>query len=236
VGALVLDLRYALRMLLKNPAFTTVAVLTLALGIGANTAIFSLIDAVMLRLLPVEKPEELLQVQYGDPDWGGEGGSFTNALWEQVRDQQNVFSVFAWGTDTFDLAQGGAVRLANGIWVSGSFFNTLRLRPAAGRLIVDSDDRRGCPAVAVLSYGFWQDHYAGANNAIGSILTLRSHPFEVIGVAPPGFYGMNVGKKFDAAVPICSATLFDGKESRLDERFYWWLSLAGRTKPGVSPA
>ena len=156
------DLRYALRMLRKNPGFTAVAVLTLALGIGANTAIFSLIDAVMLRMLPVEKPEELLQVQYGDPNWSGEGGSFTNPLWEQVRDRQDVFSVFAWGTDQFDLAQGGAVHLANGIWVSGSFFNTLRLRPAAGRLIMDLDDQRGCPAVAVLSYGFWQDHYGGA--------------------------------------------------------------------------
>ena len=181
------DLRYALRMLRKNPGFSTVAVLTLAFGIGANTAIFSLIDSVMLRLLPVEKPEELLQVQYQDPNWSGESGSFTNSLWEQVRDRLDVASLFAWGNDRFDLAQGGAVHLANGIWVSGSFFDTLKLRPAAGRLIEDSDDRRGCPAVAVLSYGFWQDHYGGANNAIGSTLSLRSHSFEVVGVAPPGF-------------------------------------------------
>ena len=230
------DLRYALRMLRKNPGFSTVAVLTLAFGIGANTAIFSLIDSVMLRLLPVEKPEELLKVQYQDPNWSGESGSFTNSLWEQVRDRLDVASLFAWGNDRFDLAQGGGVHLANGIWVSGSFFDTLQLRPAAGRLIEDSDDRRGCPAVAVLSYGFWQDHYGGANNAIGSTLSLRSHSFEVVGVAPPGFYGMNVGEKFDVAVPICSAALFDGKESRLDHRSYWWLSLAGRPKAGVSRA
>ncbi|HEV2378675.1 MAG TPA: hypothetical protein VG206_02640 [Terriglobia bacterium] len=97
----------------------------MASGIGANTAIFSLIDAVILRMLPVEKPEELMQVQYGDPNWNGEGGTFTTPLWEQVRDQQDVFSgAFAWGSEKFDLAQGGAVRLANGIWVSGDFFNT----------------------------------------------------------------------------------------------------------------
>src|SRR6266581_5699779 len=152
------DLRFGLRMLRKSPGYTGVAVITLALGIGANTAIFSLIDAVMLRMLPVERPEELMQVQYAESDWSGEGASFTNPLWEQVRDRQDVFSVaFAWGTDKFDLAQGGAVHLANGIWVSGDFFNTLRLRPSAGRLISTADDQRGCPAVALLNYGLWQD-------------------------------------------------------------------------------
>src|SRR5579863_2515217 len=114
---------------------------------------------------------------------------FYNPIWEQVRDHQDVFSgAFAWGEDKFDLAQGGAVHLANGIWVSGSFFSTLGLRPAAGRLIATSDDQRGCRDVAVLSYGFWQDHYGGATSAVGSTLSLNSHPFQVIGVAPPGFY------------------------------------------------
>jgi len=213
------DVRYGLRTLGKSPAFTLVVILTLALGIGANTAIFSLIDAVMLRMLPVEKPDELLQVQYDDPDWSGEGASFTSPIWEQIRDRQDVFSgAFSWGEDKFDLAQGGAVRLANGIWVSGGFFNALGLRPAAGRLFVDSDDRRGCPAVAVISYGFWQERYGGVDSAIGGTLSLRSQPFEVIGVAPPGFYGLNVGEKFDVAVPICATALFDNKESRLGSR------------------
>src|SRR5881396_149662 len=118
------DLRFGLRMLRKSPGYTGVAVIALALGIGANTAIFSLIDAVMLRMLPVERPEELMQVQYDDPDWSGEGASFTSPIWEQIRDRQDVFSgAFSWGEDKFDLAQGGAVRLANGIWVSGGFFN-----------------------------------------------------------------------------------------------------------------
>jgi predicted permease len=238
VEALWQDLRYGLRQLRRSPGFTAVAVLTLALGIGANTTIFSLIDAVMLRRLPVEKPDELMQMQRRDPRRGGNpSDGFTNPLWEQVRDQQDVFSgVFAWGHAWFDLAQGGAVHPANGIWVSGDFFNTLRLRPAAGHLIAASDDRRGCPAVAVLSYGFWQDYYGGANRAIGSTLSLTNYPFEVIGVAPPGFFGMEVGDKFDVAVPICAAALFDGKESRLDHRSSWWLNVAGRVKPGITLA
>src|SRR5690242_18025034 len=232
------DIRYGVRQLRCNPGFTAIAILTLALGIGANTAIFSLINAVLLRTLPVSKPDELMQVQYRDPRWSGQGGSFTNPLWEQVRDRQDVFSgAFAWSENTFDLSGGGAVRLVNGIWISGGFFDTLGLHPAAGRLLTASDDRRGCPAVAVLGYGFWQEHYGGSDNAIGSTLSLYGYPVQVIGVAPPGFYGMDVGEKFAVALPICSAEIFDrgrGKPSRLDQRDWWWLMIAGRLKPGIS--
>ena len=236
IDTLLQDIRYGLRMLAKNPGFTAVAILTLAIGIGANTAIFSLIDAVTLRMLPVHRPEELRLVGMVDPHSGDEADtSFTNPLWEQVRDRQDVFSgVFAWGEDEFDLSQGGAVHYANGLWVSGDFFKTLELRPAAGRLLTVSDDRRGCPGAAVLSYGFWQEHYGGAASAVGSTLSLSSHPFEVVGVAPPGFYGMDVGSKFDVAIPICASALFDGAKSRLDRRSNWWLSVVGRIKPGVS--
>ena len=229
------DLRYAVRVLRKNRGFTVIAVLTLALGIGANTAIFSLIDTVMLRLLPVASPDELVQVRIRDPRWAEAKGAFTNPLWEQLRNRQNVFSdVFAWGEDRFDLAQGGAVHFVNGIWVSGGFFNTLLLRPAVGRLIGPQDDRRGCRAVAVLSYDFWQRHYSGAGNAIGGVLSLSAHSFEVIGVAPLGFHGLNVGEKFDVAVPVCATTMFDGKDSRLDDRSWWWLTIVGRVKAGLS--
>jgi predicted permease len=238
MSTLIQDLKFGLRMLAKNPGFTAVAVLTLALGIGANTAIFSLIDTVMLKPLPVLRPEELLQVQIRDPRQEGEPySSLTNPLWEQLRDRQDVFSgVFAWGGDEFDLARGGAVHYVEGIWVSGEFFRVLGLRPVVGRLITSSDDRRGCPGVAVLSYGFWQDHYGGAPSAVGSTLSLSTHPFEVVGVAPSGFLGMDVGSKFDVAIPICTAASFDGKESRLDDRGWWWLSVVGRPKPGVSRA
>src|SRR4029077_20819158 len=121
-----MDVRYALRMLGKSRGFTVVVILTLALGIGANTTIFSLINAVMLRMLPVENPNDLLQLQIQRPRRAEPGGTFTNPLWEQVHSQQDVFSdVFAWGQDRFDLAQGGAVHLAHGMWVSGGFFEAL---------------------------------------------------------------------------------------------------------------
>jgi predicted permease len=236
IDTLFQDIRFGLRMLAKNRGFTAVAILTLAIGIGANTAIFSLIDAVMLRMLPVQRPSELRLVGMVDPQSTGEADpEFTNPLWEQVRNRQDVFSgVFAWGSDRFDLAQGGAVHYVNGFWVSGDFFKTLELRPAAGRLLTADDDQRGCPGSAVLSYGFWQEHYGGAASAIGSTLALNTHPFEVVGVAPPGFYGMDVGRSFDVAIPICAVALFDVKHSRLDGRSTWWLSVVGRIKPGVN--
>ncbi|MGA9978692.1 MAG: ADOP family duplicated permease, partial [Candidatus Sulfotelmatobacter sp.] len=247
------DLRFALRMLRKSPGFTAVAVLTLALGIGANTAAFSLIDAVMLRTLPVERPDELLQLKRQDPRYAGggpasfsnllsflwDGGaspSFSNPLWEQVRDQQNVFSgVFAWSNNRFDLARGGTVQPAEGSFVSGDFFTTLGLRPAAGRLIAGSDDHRGCPPVAVLSYGFWQGHYSGASSAVGSALSLDDHPFEIIGVTPPSFYGMDLGRESEVFVPICAGEILWGTGS-LEARSLWWLNVAGRIKPGISRA
>ncbi len=235
--SLLQDIRYALRTLRNSPAFTIIAILTLALGIGANTAIFSLIDTVVLRMLPVQNPQELVQLSHLDPARGGHGDLyFTNAIWEQVRDHQDLFSsALAWSTDRFDLAQGGAVQNANGIIISGDFFNALGVRPAAGRLLTIADDQRGCPSLAVISYGFWQDHFAGASSALGATLSLNHHPFQIVGVSSPGFYGLDVGNKFDIAIPICSATVFDGKDSRLDARSWWWLAIMGRIKPGVSP-
>lgn len=207
------DVRYALRTLKKSPGFAAVAILSLALGIGANIAIFSLVDAVILKYLPVERPEELMLLEYRAPDWSAESSTFADPVWEQVRDHQDVFAAaFAWSNkDRLDLTQGGIMRPANGLWVNGGFFRALGLDAAAGRLISDSDDRRGCPAVAVLSYGFWQDHFGEAMSAIGSTLSLRSRAFEVIGVAPRGFFGMEVGEKFDLALPICATAIFDGK-------------------------
>ena len=222
------DVRYSVRVLAKAPVFAAVVVLTLALGIGANTAIFSFIDAILLRSLPVHQPEELVEVSHT---------SFTNPLWEQVRDRQDVLSgVFAWSVDRFNLSKAGMVRYTDGIWVSGDFFRTLGLTPAAGRLFSAEDDRRGCAARAVLSYSFWQDHYGGASAAIGTPISLNGHPFEVTGVAPAGFFGMDIGSKFDVAIPICAATVFDGPQSRLGRRSWWWLRIVGRPTPGTGMA
>jgi putative ABC transport system permease protein len=230
------DIRYGLRILGRTPVISGVAILSLALGIGANTAIFSLIDTVMLRMLPVENPEELTQVRIRDPRSPNDEAepTFTNPLWEELRNRQDFYSgIFAWSLTQFDLAQGGAVHDVNGMFTSGEYFSTLGIRPAAGRLITGDDDKRGCPGVVVLSYGFWQDHFGGAQSAVGSTLSLDNQIFNVIGVSAPGFFGLEVGNKFDVAIPVCAAEIFDGPKSRLDRRSWWWLHVAGRSKPGV---
>jgi len=236
MGSLLHDLRFGLRMLGKNPGFTVVAVLTLALGIGANTAIFSLINTVLLRFLPVEKPEELVLVRMRTPKGGSEPRTtFTNPLWEQLRDQQGVFAgAFAWSDTRFDLAQGGAARYAQGIWASGDFFKTLGIHPAVGRLFDAADDQRGCPGVAVVSYGFWQEQFGGAASVAGEKVSLDKHTFPIVGVTPAGFYGVNVGEKFDVVLPLCATALFDAKQERLTERSWWWLRVMGRAKPEIS--
>ena len=165
----------------------------LALGIGANTAIFSLIDAVMIKMLPVREPRELVQVVHP----GAEPSGFellsqflSNTSWVALRDRQDMFSgIFAWSERIFDLAQGGEARNANGIFVSGDYFNTLGVHPAMGRLLTTNDDFRGCPGTAVLSYGFWQSRYGGDANIVSSIVRLDDHPFQIVGVSASGFFG-----------------------------------------------
>jgi len=237
IETLIQDIRYGLRILGRTPVISCIAVLSLALGIGANTAIFSLIDTVMLRMLPVAKPEELAQVRIRSIRSQNVAGNptFTNPLWEEVRNRQDIFSgIFAWGGTQFDLSQGGAVHKAQGIYASGEYFSALGVRPAAGRLIGPEDDKRGCPGVAVVSYDFWQEHFGGAAGAIGSSLSLDNHLFQIIGVSAPGFYGVDVGNKYEVAIPICAVAVFEGKDTRLDKRSWWWLSVIGRRKPGVS--
>ena len=234
------DLRYGLRMLVKSPGFTCVAVLTLALGIGANTAIFQLLDAVRLRPLPVEAPQELAEVRLADMK-GARGGigrspSVTNPIWEQIRDHQQAFSgIFAWGTDSVNLAPGGEVRPARMLYVSGDFFNTLGVQPALGRVLTATDDQRGCgePGL-IISHEFWQREYGGERAVVGRKLTLADHPLEIIGVTPANFFGMEVGRSFDLALPICAVALVRGNDNFLSGMM-WWLTVTGRLKPGWSP-
>ena len=223
------DIRYALRQLRAAPTFTAVAVLSLALGIGANTAIFSLVDAVLLRSLPVERPEELVRIAHKEnPD----NDSFTNPIWEALRDRQQIFAgVLAFGGARFNLAQGGEAQRIRGYFVSGSYFRALGVAPAAGRLPGVEEDRRGCAPTVVLSYAFWQKHYGGDPAAIGGRLTLDSKPFEVAGVAQRGFTGIQVGEEADVFVPLCAEKIVRGENSALDQRSYWWLTLVGRKKP-----
>lgn len=237
IETLLQDIRYGLRVLGRTPIITGVAILSLALGIGANTAIFSLINTVILRSLPVQKPEELVQILSGQPhSLEKKNQSFTNTIWEQFRERQDVFSgVLAWSPQSHvDMAQGGVIQPADVLFVNGAFFNTLGVQPASGRLFSDSDDKRGCTPTAILSYGFWQDHFGSNKKAIGGTLTLDKHTFQIIGVSSPGFSGLDVGRKFDVAIPICSSTAFDEKGSRLDHRSFWWLSMAARLKPSIT--
>jgi putative ABC transport system permease protein len=235
------DIRFGLRMLRRSPGFTLVAVLSLALGIGANSAIFQLLDAVRLRTLPVRNPQELVEINVDSKT--GRSGQFmsrypkiTNPIWEQVRGQQQSFShIFAWGNTSFDLSTGGEAHDVQGLWVSGDFFQTLGVSPVAGRLFTAQDDRRGCGMPgAVISYGFWQRQFGGNPAAVGSKLTLDGHAFNVIGITPQQFFGLDVGHSFDVALPICAEPILAGQNSVLDSRWSWFLSIIGRLKPGVS--
>jgi predicted permease len=233
------DLRYGARLLRLNPSFAIVAILSLALGVGANTAIFQLLDAVRLRTLPVRDPQQLVEVRIGDTP-NGRTGAFmgrrpmlTNPLWEKVRDQQQAFSsALAWGTVGFNLTTGGEARYAQGLWVNGDFFKTLEVPALAGRVISSADDYRGCAAPpAVISYGFWQREYGG-NPVIGRSIVLDGHSSEIVGITPASFFGVEVGRTFDVAVPLCAEPLSRGARTALDKPDTWFLAAFGRLKPG----
>ncbi|HEV2194883.1 MAG TPA: ABC transporter permease [Candidatus Acidoferrum sp.] len=235
------DLRYATRQLRANPLFTAAAILSLALGIGANTAIFQLIDAVRLRTLPVKNPQEIAKIAIDHR--GSASGHFssrypdvTYAMWEQIRKQRQGFSeVFAWGPNVFNIAPGGEVHNVQGLWVSGEFFETLGVQPAVGRLLGPTDDEPACasPAVAI-SYSFWQRQYGGERSVVDRTLTINRQPFRIIGVTPPEFTGVEVGRYFDVAAPLCSEPLVNGEYSQLKKRSGWWLSVMGRLRTGWS--
>jgi putative ABC transport system permease protein len=227
------DLRYALRTMRKNPGFTATAVLSLALGIGANTAIFSILNAVILRPLPVEDPQQLVQIKLGE---GGDG-EVTNPIWEQVRDHQQAFSgVLAYSPDRFDLADGGESHFAEGLWVSGDFFRVLGVPAMQGRIFTKNDDQRGQGqgAVAVIGYSFWKRNFAGDSSVIGKTIRLNRHTFEIVGVTPPWFRGLDVDRSYDVALPIGTKPILRTDESALDNRLAWWLLMIGRISPGES--
>jgi predicted permease len=229
VGTLLRDLQYAGRLLRRSPGFTAVAVLSLALGIGANTAIFTIINAVMLRSLPVEDPSRLVQIKRND------NPVVTNPIWEQIRDHSQAFSgQAAYSEVKFDLADGGQSQPAQALWVSGEFFRVLGVTPAKGRVFDASDDRRGAPPLAVLSHGFWQSHFSGDPAIVGKSIRLDRHLFQIVGVTQPWFRGLNVDHGFDVAVPINCEPLINADRSALNERAWWWLRVIGRLRPGES--
>jgi putative ABC transport system permease protein len=235
VEAFFKDVSHAVRVMFRNPGFTGVAILSLALGIGANTAVFQLINAVRLRPLPVADPHEIAAVRIDGGNRGlglsnGFNSDLTFALWQEIREYQQAFSgIFAWGSTPFFLGEGADARLVNGLWVSGDLFPVLKVSPARGRLFTAADDQRGCGAgPAVVSYDFWQSHFGGDEAVVGKNLVLGKLSLNVIGVAPKGFFGLEVGKSFDVALPMCTETLLENASARLDR---WWLAVMGRLKP-----
>jgi predicted permease len=235
------DLKGGARVLRRNPGFALVAILSLALGIGANTAIFQLLDAIRLRALPVADPAELAEVRIANDAGDNREGNFnglrpdlTNPLWELLRAKQKGFSsIAAWGSASFEMSIAGESQRARGVWVSGDYFRTLGVQPSLGRTITRGDDTPGCPSPGVvLSYGYWQQRYGGDPRVLDRTVRLDGQLFPIIGVAPMGFHGVHVGTTFDVAVPICAEPLTRGVRSRVQDRRAWWLAIIGRLEPG----
>ena len=225
------DLRDAIRALRAAPIVSAVAVLSLALGIGANSAIFSIVNSLLLRALPVYEPERLVVLQQGARDFS----TWTYPIWEQIRERQALFGgATAYSTQRFDVARSGQTEFVEGLYGSGQFFNVLGVPAILGRTFTDADDqRRGGPdgPVAVISYAYWQSRFGGAADAIGKQITLERVPFTIIGVTPPSFFGPIIGRTFDIVVPFGAEPLLR-ERSGLDERRMWWVEIMLRLKPG----
>jgi putative ABC transport system permease protein len=223
------DIRYGLRLLATRPGFAAIAILTLALGIGANITVFSLMNALLLKSLPVWHPEELVRVISGD------NTAFTNPIWEEFRDHQDIFSgAFAWSSPRFNLMEGGEARFVNGLWVSGEFFSALGVQPILGRTFTAADDKPGAAPAAILSYAFWQSEYGGEPDVVGKTVRLDGHPITIAGVTSAEFFGVEVGRQFDVAIPISNEPIFAGPFSKLHNSANWWLNVIARPKPGLT--
>jgi predicted permease len=233
------DLVYGLGQLRLNPGFTGIAVLSLAFGIGANTAIFQLVNAIRLKMLPVQNPQELVSIDFEKGStragsWSSRSAALTYAQWEQIHAQQQAFTgVLAWSADRFNLANGGEPRFAEGLYVSGEFFRHLGVDTMLGRTLTAQDDSHTCHAGAVLSYAFWQQEFGGDPGILGHAVSLNGYPIPVIAVTPSSFLGVEVGNRYDLAIPLCADRLLaEDRTGRIPQPAAWWLSMMGRLKPG----
>ena len=254
------DIRYALRAMAVNPLFTAMAVLSLALGIGANTAIYSFLDAILMRALPVERPQELVVLKWRAKNPpavihgmnGNRSGDKTGvispnypfAAYETLRANQNVLStLFAYASAwQLNVVVHEQAEVVDGLYVSGGFYNGLGVPPAAGRLIQDDDDRPGAPPVTVISYNYWQRRFSSNPNAIGQSILINKVPFTIAGVSAPGFFGVDAAVAPDVFIPLHAAPLLaqspqtpavDEQRRFFDKNFYW-VEMMGRLRPGVS--
>jgi putative ABC transport system permease protein len=243
IDSLFQDVRYAIRQLRKSPGFAATAIITLALSIGANTAIYSVFDQVLLRSLPVQDPQRLVVLEYkgahtgSTNDHGGpQGAYFSYPMYKDLRDRNTVFD----GLIASDVAQVGVQwhnqpELVNAEMVTGNYFDVLGVRPAAGRLFVQADDvvPNGNPLV-VLSYGYWQRRFGLDTHVIGDSILINGHLFTVIGVAAPGFQSMQSGFVPAIYTPMTMKAVITPAWNDLDNRRSIWLNIIGRLKPGMA--
>ena len=255
MATLLQDLRYGLQMLLKHPGFTMIAVLTLALGVGANTALFSVVDAMLLKQLPVKNPDELVQFR---ATWDGEkfgpggfdganpkdpatglinGTSFPFQTLVRLRQQERTVlsDVFAFAPVGLNMNAGGQAEFISGQFVSGNYFTTLGVPAIAGRTIHDADDSPSATAVAVISHRYWTTRFGSQPDAVGRQVNLNNIPFTIVGIATPGFEGTgDVGSTQDIFIPLAWEPQVNGDRSGMRGAGIWWIRLMGRLQPGAS--
>lgn len=223
------DLRYGLRTLRRTPGFTVIAIVTLALGIGANTAVFSLLNSLVLRPLPVRDPDRLALIT---------NGAWSYPLWEQIRARENELfdGALAWSAQRFDLSEGGLAAPVDGAYVSGRFFDVLGVSAERGRALTPADDSASAPdgPVAVISHRYWRAHFGGADDVVGRRIIVQRVPFTVVGVMPAAFFGVDVGQTTDVIVPIRAESIIRGSETWLRSAGASWLEIMVRLKPGQS--
>jgi predicted permease len=227
------DLRFSLRMLRKSPGFTLVAVLTLALGIGANNAIFSVLNGVVLKMLPVREPTRLVQLEqtYQNDTFN----FFSYASYVHLRDANRVFSdLFAWANRPMNLGTHDEVEPIKGLFVTGNYFASLEVPALIGRTILPSDDQSGSTPVAVLSYSSWQSRFGADPQAIGQTIVVERVPVTIVGVTPPSFFGTEVGRSFDVAIPVSLQPRLNPDRPFIARVDAQWLRVMARLGPGVS--
>jgi putative ABC transport system permease protein len=227
------DVRYASRTLRRNPGFAATAILSLALGIGANTAIFSLIDALLLRWLPVRDPGRLVEIMIFQN--GKRSDSFSYPAVRALADQKQIFSgLCGFSSATFNVGPRDAVERTTGAWVSGEYYETLGLQPAMGRLLRRDDDQPGAAPVAVITDEYWQRKFSRGPQAVGRAILIEGSPATIVGISPPGFSGANVGYVADITLPLAANTqLFPEMTGRLTAGPEW-LRILARPQPGIS--
>ncbi len=227
IDELVDDSRFGFRQIARNPGFTAIVVLTLALGIGANTALFSIFNSLILRPLPVRDPGSLALLT---------DGSWSYPIWSEIRTRETELfeGAFAWSAQRFDLSAGGQAEPVDGAYMSGRLFDVLGVTAIRGRMITPADDGGASTdgPVAVISHRLWQQRFAGAHDVVGRQLTVQRIPFTIVGVMPRGFFGADVGRMTDVLLPFAAEPLIRGPESRLAAKSSWWLQIMVRLKPG----